>query len=248
MEVNNYYYYFKEALSSKDCEDIISHGLSTIIKNKRKGISTTALTHGNSQKKDDDSKKSISEKTNEEIKNIQDYYIRDSEVAWLQDKWIYDILQPLIREANDKAGWHYDLETAEQIQFTVYKPGGLYGWHSDGQQDIANAYRRYFEGISIEKKINGELPPKFVKQNHLIGQVRKISMTCNLSLPNEYTGGNLKFDFGPHHVGERYHEVEEIRPQGSVVVFPSWLPHCVTPIETGVRYSLVLWSLGRPLK
>jgi hypothetical protein len=26
------------------------------------------------------------------------------------------------------------------------------------------------------------------------------------------------------------------------------LPHCVTPIETGVRYSLVLWSLGRPLK
>jgi PKHD-type hydroxylase len=73
-------------------------------------------------------------------------------------------------------------------------------------------------------------------------------MTCNLSLPNEYTGGNLKFDFGPHHVGGRYHEVEEIRPQGSVVVFPSWLPHCVTPVETGVRYSLVLWSLGRPLK
>ena len=160
MEVNNYYYWFKEALSPKVCEDIISHGLSTIIKNKRKGLSTTAMTHGNSQKKEGDKKESISEKTNEEVKNVLDYYIRDSEIAWLEDKWIYDILQPLIREANDKAGWNYDLETAEQIQFTVYKPGGLYGWHTDGQQDISNAYRRYFEGITKSKKVNNELKNK----------------------------------------------------------------------------------------
>ena len=82
----------------------------------------------------------------------------------------------------------------------------------------------------------------------MIGKVRKLSMTINLNKPGEYDGGNLKFDYGPHASGKRFHEVEEIRPRGSIIVFPSFTYHQVTPVTRGTRYSLVLWSLGQPFK
>ena len=59
---------------------------------------------------------------------------------------------------------------------------------------------------------------------------------------------NLNFDFGPHNAGTRYHECVEIRPQGSIIVFPSYTHHQVTPVTRGIRYSLVLWSLGKPFR
>ena len=82
----------------------------------------------------------------------------------------------------------------------------------------------------------------------MIGKVRKISMTLNLNEPGQYEGGNLLFDFGHHQEGEQYYECKEMRPQGSIIIFPSFLPHCVTPLTKGIRYSLVLWCLGRPFK
>ena len=82
----------------------------------------------------------------------------------------------------------------------------------------------------------------------MVGKVRKLSVTINLNKPGEYEGGNLKFDFGPHAETKRFHEVEEIRPQGSIIVFPSYVHHQVTPVTKGTRYSMVLWSLGQPFK
>ena len=40
----------------------------------------------------------------------------------------------------------------------------------------------------------------------------------------------------------------EIRPQGSVIVFPSFVWHRVTPVTKGTRYSLVLWTCGQPFR
>ena len=73
-------------------------------------------------------------------------------------------------------------------------------------------------------------------------------MTLNLSDETDYEGGNLKFDLGPHAANKRYHECTEIRPKGSVIVFPSHVYHQVTPVTKGTRYSLVMWSWGRPYK
>jgi len=90
-------------------------------------------------------------------------------------------------------------------------------------------------------KLSAEYTLDFKKWN----KVRKISMTVNLSNPNNYEGGDLKFDLGPH-IKERYKICDEIKPQGSVIVFPSFTYHCVTPVTSGTRYSLVLWCLGKP--
>ena len=108
-------------------------------------------------------------------------------------------------------------------------------------------YKRYIPGISPTNE-KGEMLKGYTKNTNLIGKIRKISMTLNLNVPGEYEGGNLKFDFGPHRTGERFHECLEIRPQGSMIVFPSYLYHQVTPITRGVRYSLVLWTLGKPFR
>ena len=44
----------------------------------------------------------------------------------------------------------------------------------------------------------------------------------------------------------RYKVCEEIKPQGSMIVFPSFLHHCVAPVTSGTRYSLVIWCCGKP--
>ena len=36
--------------------------------------------------------------------------------------------------------------------------------------------------------------------------------------------------------------------KGSLVVFPSYYRHRVTPVTKGTRYSLVVWNLGQPYR
>ena len=95
---------------------------------------------------------------------------------------------------------------------------------------------------------NGMLPPGFTENEYMWDKVRKISMTVNLTNPDNYAGGNLKFDLGAHAGAKRYHICQEIRPTGSIIIFPSFVYHCVTPVTRGTRYSLVLWSLGKPFR
>ena len=90
------------------------------------------------------------------------------------------------------------------------------------------------------------LVPIFSEDNKKWGKVRKISMTLNLTDPDTYEGGNLKFDLGPHAKGDRIKICDDSRLQGSLIIFPSFTYHCVTPVTSGTRYSLVLWCLGKP--
>ena len=65
---------------------------------------------------------------------------------------------------------------------------------------------------------------------------RKLSVVIQLSDPTTYEGGNFEFQ-----------DVEtpvNFRTQGSILVFPSYLPHRVTEITDGVRHSLVDWLEG----
>jgi hypothetical protein len=56
---------------------------------------------------------------------------RDCKIAWINDKWIYDILNPFIHTANKEAGWNFQWDWNESSQFTVYEKGHYYGWHTD---------------------------------------------------------------------------------------------------------------------
>jgi PKHD-type hydroxylase len=65
---------------------------------------------------------------------------------------------------------------------------------------------------------------------------RKISVAVQLSDEKDFTGGAWQF---------MYDETTNVTSeQGGAVVFPSYLPHRVTNISSGVRYSLVGWLCG----
>ena len=202
MYTKHPYWFFQKALSDKMCDDIIATG--------KLARSTKALT-GTGKK--------ITPKMQKK---------RKSNVSWLDNKWIYNLIHPFIHTANRNSGWNFEWDWSETCQFTIYKPGQFYDWHCDSW-----------------------IQPYNKPGTKLHGKQRKLSVTVSLSDPNkpgEYEGGNLKFDYGPHATGERYHECTEIRPQGSIIVIPSDVYHQVTPVTKGTRYSLVIWSCGWPLK
>lgn len=251
MQLKNSYYFFKSAISPETCDRIIDLGLTKMQEEESKGHSTEAYTFGNKEKKSMPDSPPQGDLTVQDMEGqgVDKFYVRDSNVSWLDQQWLYDLLTPFVEQANILAGWNWSWDYSENFQFTVYKPGQFYGWHRDGDSDHLGKYRRYLYGITPEPLTpDGKLPSGYVTDPKMVGKVRKLSMTINLNKPGEYEGGNLKFDFGPHAFGNRFHECEEIRPQGSIVVFPSFIDHCVTPVTQGTRYSLVLWALGEPWK
>lgn len=260
MQIENSYYYFKSALTPSQCQKIIDVGTAEIDRLKKAGESTAATTFGDSHKqgieKDGKTVIPVNDKTLEELKQEtgkdgatleKEKYVRDSEVSWLNQQWLYDMIHPFLRTANIKAGWKYQWDFSESFQFTKYGPGQFYGWHADGNSCHLGAYKRYIPGLSPTTP-SGQMPKRYTKNPNMVGKIRKLSMTINLNKPGEYDGGNLKFDFGPHAQRNRFHECTEIRPQGSIIVFPSYTYHQVTPVTRGTRYSLVLWSLGQPFR
>ena len=40
--------------------------------------------------------------------------------------------------------------------------------------------------------------------------------------------------------------IEEGREQGSIILFPSYRIHRISPVTRGTRYSMVIWCLGKP--
>ena len=211
MNISNYYWYFKSALTPKFCDDVIRYALS-----KKETMAKT----GGFEK---DEKKS-------NLKNMK--HKRNSDLVWMDDTWIYKELHPFVHEANRSAGWNFQWDRSESCQFTKYKLGQYYDWHSDSWPK------------PYERK-----DPKHPEH----GKIRKLSMTCQLTDGSEYTGGELEFDFrnyDPHMRDESKHirSVPEILPKGSIIVFPSHLWHRVKPVTKGTRYSLVVWHLGYPFK
>ena len=65
---------------------------------------------------------------------------------------------------------------------------------------------------------------------------RKLSLVFQLSDPTEYEGGDLQINTGQIMTLEK--------EKGTVLIFPSYLLHRVTPVTKGTRRSLVLWIEG----
>ena len=214
MNLFHKYWYFKEAISPKTCDEIIRYGLSQ--KNKEQIAFT-----GDPKFKRDLMKKPPTKK---ELKDLRK--TRNSNVTWLDDRWIYDTVQPFVRAANKNAGWNFQWDWSEPCQFTRYSKGQFYDWHCD----------------------SWDVP--YTQEGSTKGKIRKLAGTVSLSDPKDYVGGELEFDYRNKNPKEKTSlaKCTEIAPKGSVVVFPSSLWHRVCPVKRGTRYSLVMWNLGLPFK
>lgn len=141
--------------------------------------------------------------------------MRKSAVAWIPQneayKWIYTKLGGMIEEANREL-WKFNLYSMDElIQYTEYYQDG---GHYDYHLDVGGGYP--------------------------LNQ-RKISITVQLTGPDDYEGGNFEILRGKN---------PESLPKlkGCVLVFPSYLMHRVTPVTSGTRKSLVLWVGGDSYK
>jgi PKHD-type hydroxylase len=68
---------------------------------------------------------------------------------------------------------------------------------------------------------------------------RKLSMSIQLSDSSEYEGGDLEFMI-------HRNIIKAPRDKGTVIFFPSYLTHRITPVTSGKRQSLVTWFHGPP--
>ena len=205
MILNYSYYFWRQALDADLCNKIINHGNSLKEEVGRTGGNVKDLT-------DDQKKKLISGH-------------RNSNVAWIDEQWLYDILNPYVAEANKKAGWNYEYDFVEPIQFTKYKLNQYYNWHCDSDFQVMDR----------------------PNDPNLHGRIRKLSAIVLLSDRSDYVGGELKFDIRNNPEGCNIIDVNETT-KGSIIVFPSFIWHKVYPVTWGNRYSLVAWYIGRPFK
>lgn len=133
--------------------------------------------------------------------------------------WIYDHVLQFVNAAN-KQYWQFRIGELELFQYGVYHPGQFYSWHVD---QFSEPYK----------------PP-----HPDAGMTRKISITVQLDDGNDYEGG----DFEMREISDydKIQRVDGIRARGSLIVFPSFVMHRVTPVTKGTRRSLVGWILGPP--
>ena len=273
MILKDYYWFFQSALDDETCDRIIARGherLKEIEEAQGKkatiaqvGGRSSVYNHGNVS-----SKKKKQTGTKEQMKeqgiDPSETYARDSYVAFFSDVWVYEILHPYLHEANRNSGWNFEIKHSEQTQFTRYEAGGeggdgqFYGWHMDGQWDVYKFFDEHNQQNRIDALLrdenNNEIMsetgvPVFVDNTWTthkdwVGNLRKLSMTVQLTDPDEYEGGLFQIDRGPHFDNERYYTVREIMQRGSIIVFPSFVYHQVTPVTKGARESLVMWSIG----
>lgn len=147
---------------------------------------------------------------------------RIADTAWIgaedETMWIFDKLAGVAERANRTYG--FDLAGfTEDIQFTRYVDrGAFYGWHQDG--------------------LDGDVA------------VRKLSLVAQLSDPEAYDGGELElFAITEEQGDEASREWSgAARAQGTVVAFPAFEFHRVTPMRRGTRESLVSWIGGPPFR
>jgi len=149
---------------------------------------------------------------------------RNCKVAWLEDKWIYDIINPFIHTANKKAGWNFQWDWNETSQFTIYEKGHYYGWHTDQDSN-----------------------PTKHKSKNINGKIRKLSLTLQLTDKTKYEGGDFQFKWIQSDKKNLLNiiTVDDAKDIGTIIVFPSFIHHQVLPITKGKRESLVNWSIGK---
>lgn len=73
--------------------------------------------------------------------------------------------------------------------------------------------------------------------------MRKVSVVIQLSDDEDYEGGDFEFQ----HPDGTVELFPALRQRGTVLAFPSWYRHRVTPVTKGTRYTLVTWLSGPAL-
>lgn len=106
------------------------------------------------------------------------------------------------------------------------------GWNFDLKAMEPVQIGRYVDGGHYDWHVDASGPMNELQ--------RKVSIVLILDEPDSYEGGFLEI-----HSGDM---LAPKLPQGSIITFPSFINHRVTPVTSGVRHTAVGWYSGAPFK
>ena len=135
--------------------------------------------------------------------------VRKSKVKWIH--------------VDDKSHWVYD-----KIQSFILEANNVWKFDLHSIVDSIQYTEYYDDGGHYGWHM--DIGPHPI--NH-----RKVSITIQLSNPEDYEGGELEL-----WTGAGIQNVE--KHKGCAILFPSYMLHRITPVTQGVRKSLVLWVGG----
>lgn len=140
------------------------------------------------------------------------------------DEWLFSkLLGTIMTFNNNKEGYGFDVQgLAEPPNVMRYNEASM------NESGIAGHYDWH---IDVGP---GEVP-----------SMRKLSYSVLLN-PAEYEGGELCLRVGR---GEGPHPGQTgLEALGSMIMFPSYILHCVLPVTKGTRYAIVGWAHGPSFK
>ena len=146
---------------------------------------------------------------------------RRQEILLRYEPWLASMITHHCNEANLE--WGFDTIAPRQAELLTYdEEGDKYDWHVDTQM----IYDFHADPFGVA------------------GVTRKISIIWQLSDGDEYEGGDFQMtnNFAETNILEGWEE--DLRKKGTVVAFPSFMMHRITPVTSGSRRSMVSWTNG----
>lgn len=165
--------------------------------------------------------------------DVVDVDRRSSTNAWVPTThWVAGFVWHYVMKAN-RENFLYDLThiDGETIQYTRYKEGDYYKWHTDA--GIGTSYKPQASENYGNKDIEAQ---DFLTTS--VENIRKLSFIIQLSDAEDYEGGNVQF------LDDNRKSFFAPRQKGTVVLFDSRTQHRVLKVTKGVRKSLVGWTSG----
>lgn len=141
------------------------------------------------------------------------------------ETWLSSMVYHHGNQAN--MDWGFDLQYTHQAEFLEYgEEGAKYDWHVD---------------TSIVVTFDNQEGEAF---DHAPTMQRKITLIWQLSDPDDYEGGDLQLTSSFDGANMLEHSKDLLRMKGSIIAFPSFMIHRITPIVSGCRKSMVSWVAG----
>lgn len=175
-----------------------------------------------------------------------DNFLSDEEAAWVRNLWNPEASASATVSSSQGLSQDYQQRKSNVMFLTPEQPL-LWLFERLGQAAVQNnAHRYHFDLLGFHEELQ---LAQYEKDGHFDWHMdfgaavstRKLSLSIQLSDPETYEGGDLQFL-----VNNRPFNAP--RGQGTLIIFPSFVMHRVTPISSGSRMSIVGWVTGPPYK
>jgi hypothetical protein len=179
--------------------------------------------------------------TNQTIEDC--YVVRDAVSEAFCDKLIQEYSKPEVEKLPPTIGGgegsiNLDIRNVQRLQLPLYAgigatltAIGLNVNHDIWKYHITHSNQSEFLMYDVKGKYETHVDTFHAQSN----ETRKLTILVFL---------NDDFEGGKFYIANGHERMYPEQKKGTVLIFPSFMPHGVEPITKGVRYSIVTWMVG----